>query len=104
MKTVTLKQTGITIGGIAYVTCWDGQEGSIGMNQKFIPLGEITKENILGCVNDGRFGVQSIDRVEIEIFDTYENGYKEFNRIIETENPDYQQFYFRGIKSLKEAV
>ena len=68
------------------------------MDSKFIPNEKISKENILRCVNDGKFGVQSIDRVEIDILDTYEGEYKEFNRTLITSNPLYSKFYCKGIK------
>jgi len=55
-KTITLEQTGIVIQGIALLNLWGGGQGEIIMDEKRIPLNKVSKENILRCVNDARFG------------------------------------------------
>jgi hypothetical protein len=89
MKTKLIKQTGILISGISQVTLWDGSHGEIDMHTEFLPLGQITKERLLNCVNDGRFGVQSIDSADIEIYTKYDNGSTEFDRTIPAYLPQH---------------
>ena len=98
MKAVNLEQIGYKIEGTAYLNLWGGDQGSIDMDSKTI-IGSITKEKLLGCINDGQFGCESIDSVELDILDLYENGYTEFNRGIDYSNyAMINKFAFTGIQ------
>ena len=79
---VTLKQTGYTIQGESVVNAWGGGQGIMQMDENFIPLDSLTVNALLGCVNDGRFGVESIESADLDVYMQYENGYKEFDRTI----------------------
>ena len=87
MKTKTLKQIGYTVGGVATCTTWDEMSGTIEMDRCFIPLGKMRKTKLLNSINDGGFGVQSINSAVINIYDQYENDYKEYNRTIHVNHP-----------------
>jgi len=97
MKTRTLKQTGIIVGGTATMYLWGGGEADIEMDEVFIPNNKISKDNILSAVNDGRFGCEGIKCAEIEIYDAYENNYREYNRIIYADKFFSKYFLKRGI-------
>jgi hypothetical protein len=98
MKEKKIKQTGITIQGTALLNLWGGGQGEIIMNEKYIPNDKISKDNILRCINDAKFGCESIESADVDIFITYEHGFaNEFDRTIHVENKRYQQFYCRGI-------
>jgi hypothetical protein len=101
MKAITLKQTGITVKGIATLHFWGGGEGTIEMQSTFLPIGKVTKDNILRCVNDNGFGCEAIISAEIEIYDQYEGNYQEFNRTIIAEHPIHSKL-FLGWRELKE--
>lgn len=93
-----MRQTGIVIQGVATLNLWGGGQGEIIMDQRYIPLEKISKENILRCVNDAQFGCESIESASIEIYTAYDNGaYTEFDRTIEATRPEYNLFYCRGI-------
>ena len=97
-KTITLEQTGIVIQGIALLNLWGGGQGEIIMDEKRIPLNKVSKENILRCVNDARFGCESIESAVIEIYTEYDGGTAVvFERTITVDNPRYREFYCRGI-------
>lgn len=65
-----------------------------------------TKQTLLSCVNDHRFGLQSIDKVEIVIYAVYKpvdkltyRGYinQKIREISFASRLDYHQYYTRGI-------
>jgi len=95
MKEIKLRQKGWTIEGEALLSLWGGGEGYIPMDKRFIPLGKLTKENLHRCINDGRFGCESILSATCHIsiafgeFDMYE-------RAIEISKPN-QILVYRGI-------
>lgn len=93
MKTKTLKQIGYTVGGFATITTWDDRSGTIEMTRSFIPLGRMTKTKLLNSVNDGGFGAKSIDRAEINIYDQYEIGFREYNRTINVKHPIHTRLF-----------
>lgn len=98
MKRKTITKTGIQIKGTAIINLWGGGKYRITMNESYIPNVNISKENILRCINDGQFGCESIESADVCIYDVYDHGFaEEFNRIIPVNNPIYQQFYCRGI-------
>ena len=82
-KTVTLKQTGYSISGESVLNLWGGGQGTIDISAGIIPLDKLSKENLLKCVNDGRFGCESIDCARVIIEDLYEDGYTQYNCEIE---------------------
>ena len=97
MRDVNLNQIGYRIQGVAYLNLWGSGQGSIDMQDVDI-LAPITKEKLLGCINDGGFGCESIDSVELDIFDLFENGYVEFNRGIDYDNAKMiKKFAYTGI-------
>ena len=98
MKTVTLKQVGYLVGGESVINLWGGGSGSIQMDSTFIPLGKMNKSNLLGCINDGGFGCESIDSADIYVYDKYEGGHKIFNRIIYVDHKNHLKQALRGIK------
>ena len=96
MKSVTLKQTGWHVTGEAVISTWGGGQGTIRMDPTFVPLGKMTKENLHRCINDGRFGCQSIDQGVLEVSVEYEGRYREYDRTIFIDNPN-PRLVCRGI-------
>ncbi len=103
MKTKTIYQTGITIQGLALIHLWCGGTGHIEMTPNFIPLDKISKDNILGCVNDGQFGCEFIKEADIDIYITYDNGSLEFDRTLFS-GPIHSSLAFRGIAEPKNQT
>ena len=93
MKSIKLNQIGILIKEYVCINAWGGGQFDLSMAEVFIPNGKATKDNILGAVNDNGFGCESIESAEIEIYDQYNNGYKEFNRIIYADKFFSKYFY-----------
>lgn len=94
MKEMTIKQTGITIQGVALLALWGGGEGKIIMNERYIPYEKINKRNILAAINDAQFGCECILSARIDIYSNFEEGLcKVFNRTLILDNPDYRRFY-----------
>jgi len=101
MKMVTLQQTGYYIEGQVNIILWTGDIGELYMDPMVVPLGNMTKENLMKCINDGQYGAQFIDKAELAIYDYYENNYKEFNRYIDVNEyfcKKYQSIFCKGIK------
>jgi hypothetical protein len=73
VKTINLKLTGYKCVGDVDVTFWDGERGNIDM--KGYTISELTDETIIKGINDGEFGVRSIDRAYVQIYEDYQ-GYK----------------------------
>ena len=69
-KTLTLKHTGYEVIGTALLNLWGGGQGSIQMDKIF--LNSIPEDLSKIKYNDGRFGCESIEQVEIEIYESYE--------------------------------
>lgn len=101
MKTKTIKQIGITVGGDATLRLWGGDEGTITMKNYFLPNGKITPKNILRCVNDNGFGCESIIDATIDIYIKYDNGSQEYDRTLSDFNKA-QTMYFLGWNELRE--
>lgn len=101
MKQVTLNQIEIKVEGEVTLKLWGGGTGTINMKPFILKGKEVTKDNILGCINDGGFGCESITNAWIDIYDLYENGYKEFNRSIFTDCKHHTNLFLRGIKPNK---
>ena len=77
-KKVTLKHVGFFCDGQALLNLWGGGQGTIEMDSWKTKTD--TKEEIVKNINDGQMGCESIEQAEVNIYDLYENGYKEFNR------------------------
>ena len=87
MRTVILKQTGYEVSGVATIHLWSGRDTKVEMNKSSVPLGKITKDTLLKCINDGGFGCECILSATVYIWDVFENGYEEFNRSIHIPHP-----------------
>lgn len=78
-KTITLKHVGFFCDGSALLNLWDGAHGTMKMDSWKIKTD--TREEIVKNINDGQMGCSSIESARVVVYDLYENGYKEFNRI-----------------------
>lgn len=86
MRTKTITQVGIQISGIVSLNLWNNEgEVTIKMEKRFLPNKNISKDNILRCVNDNSFGCKSIVSSAINISIVYNNGCKEFIKTIFTD-------------------
>lgn len=74
-KTITLEFTDYVVTGTAYLTLWGGDKGSIPM--KPYHINSLDENEIKKNANDNGFGCQSIDSIEVDIYENYE-GYKVF--------------------------
>lgn len=101
VKTITATLVGYEIAGEARVSLWGGGEGTMVMDKEFLPLEHFSKDNALRCVNDGGFGVESIDGARVEITEVYDNG--GYGKVIEfyTESESSREL-FLGWKHLRE--
>jgi hypothetical protein len=75
-KTKTMRTTliGYDVSGTAMVTPWGGGDGEIEMKTTFLPAKFLSKDNVLRCVNDNGFGVQSINGAWVMVTEVYDNG------------------------------
>ncbi len=103
-KTETHILVGHRVGGYATLNMWGGGQGSIEMDKTFIPIQHpLTKETILGCVNDGQFGCESLASAEIDIYEVWNAGsfkYDDLEREIILDAKQcrkYHKLFFRGI-------
>ena len=71
-KTITLEFSHYVIMGTAYLTLWGGDKGEIPMQPYRID--SLTEDEIKKGANDNGFGCQSIDKIEVDIYENYE-GY-----------------------------
>ena len=101
VKTKEINQIGIVVGGEATLSLWGGGTGTIEMEEYFLPLDKVTPKNILRCVNDNGFGVESIDAAKIDLYIKYDNGSKEYDRTIIADSKIHSA-YFLGWKELRE--
>lgn len=102
-KEITLEMTGWVIKGTCAVSLWGGGDGSTNMRPSFIPIGKMTKANLIGAVNDGGFGVQSIDEVLMDIYSSYgcNQEVQRYERTIFLGEDDcirYHQYFNKGVK------
>lgn len=97
MKTKTITQTGYLVKGTATIKRWGGDEGNVKMDENFIPYNKLNKSNLLGCINDGQYGCQSVIYAELDIYIKYDNGSTEFDRTIYTDHRPHLDFAFKGI-------
>ena len=80
MKTITLKQIGFQVTGMSDLTLWGGQNGCIEM--KAFNVNSIDENELLSNLNDNGFGCQSINGGICDIWELYENDYREFSETI----------------------
>ena len=99
-QTLTLDHTGYTIKGIATLALWGGGKGYISMDEHFIAKDKLSKNALLGCVNDGQFGCEAIVYVEMDIYDNYGCSVDVFRHSIELDEKMckmYHKYFFKGI-------
>lgn len=84
-RKITLKQVGWKIKGIATINYWGGGQGKIEMDSSTI-IGNLTKDKLIACINDGQFGCESIDSAEVDIYALYTRGYYELHKTIHISN------------------
>jgi hypothetical protein len=100
-KTVVKKSTGLYITGKVSVSMWRGGKGLIEMTPQYISnTKDLTKSLLLSCVNDGKFGVESIDSVELHFDLVFDDGTREYLRHISLDKEQcarYQNLFCRGI-------
>jgi len=101
IRAKTIKQIGFIIGGTAFVNFWGGGSGSVEMDTNFLPNELMSKNNMLRCVNDGGFGVESIYGAEIYVSVKYDNGSTEMAHFFETESKIHSEL-FLGWNELEE--
>lgn len=104
MRTKTINQTGIVIGGSAVLNLWGGGKGEIEMERTFLPNKHISKDNILRCVNDNGFGCESIASADIDIYVKYDNGSIEIERTLWDVNSIHHTHLFLGWRYLNEIL
>lgn len=69
-KELTLKFTGYLIKGISDVTMWGGGNGCIGMSPFSVKKTDV--KTLLANINDGQFGVESINGAICDIYEDFE--------------------------------
>jgi hypothetical protein len=92
MKSVQLKQIGWLIKGTAIINYWGGGQGVVTMQPQKIIGSILTKEYLLGAVNDGGFGCISIESAEIDVYELYENNYTVLRSVINA-GKDYSHLF-----------
>jgi hypothetical protein len=100
-KEVTLKQVGYYISGESRLLLWGEGEGTISFSPFKILKEEIETKDIALPIDDGGFGCQYLLEAEVDIYELYENGYKQYidSRIITKEELDrYNVLNNRDIK------
>ncbi len=101
-KTVELTLTHFIVSGLARVSLWGGGQGDIEMNETKLEPELLSKDNILRCVNDGGFGVESIDSADITVQACYGPRHREtVLELQDVHNPIHTKL-FLGWKSLNE--
>ena len=87
-KTVTLKHKGFYFQGVALLNHWGGGQGKVNMDSW---QGESDdREEVLKGVNDGQFGCESIESAEVDVYDVYDGGYREFKKTIHFKSDDLE--------------
>ena len=74
--TVTLEHTGYRVHGTAFVTLWGDADATIQM--KSFEVKSLNETEIAAGLNDGGFGVQSINGATCFIEKVYGGSYKRF--------------------------
>lgn len=84
-----------SIEGYVNVTFWGGDKGVLQMSPFSFELGKLTHKKLLNEINDGGFGVRSINSAEIDIFLNYTNGEKIFYKTIKISNPIHTKHFLK---------
>lgn len=87
METVTLKQIGYKFSGTAILNLWGGDQGTIEM-KPWIVKGDFDRQKMIEGINDSGFGCESYESAEIWVNKLFDNGYTEFDEIIEIDEID----------------
>ena len=95
-KQITLKKVGYEIHGTATIFFWGSGEGEVRMD-KYKIYGSLTKEKLLGGLNDGQFGCQGLKSAFIHIYELYENGVVEHLKDLEITRPVHLKHAFKGV-------
>ena len=103
MRQKVLKQKGIAVGGNMIVSTWNGDDVEVIMNLRYLPMDEVSKDNIIKACNDGGYGAASINNARIDIFIWYDAGkgrapFLEYERCYRTDHPLHLQSMQRGIR------
>ena len=95
MKSKILRREGFFVSGVADLNLWGGGKGSIEMKPFACQHIREAREKL----NDNGFGVEKINGAICNIFNLYENGYKEFGRTVIIGNvADYViDAYYQGM-------
>ncbi len=80
MKSKTLQFKGFSVTGMSDLNMWGGGIGCIEMKPFFVKHLKDIKENI----NDGGFGVESINGAICEIHKVYQNGHGQYTEYAKT--------------------
>ena len=101
IKTKTVELVGYRITGEVRVNMWGGGRGRIDMEQMFLEVKHFSKDNIMRCVNDHGFGVESIYEAWICIDEIYESGaIGKSIELLEVKD-EYNTSLFNGWKHLR---
>ena len=88
-KSVTLKHIGFHFEGLAMLNLWGGGQGQVNMNSW---KGQSDSPEVVAQgVNDGQFGCESIDSAEVDVYDLYEKGHKEFKETLYFEHKELKE-------------
>lgn len=72
-KTITLRLKRLIVTGHADVSPWGGGRGYVKMREYVID--DLSDENIKAGMNDGGFGVESINGAVCDVYAEYSNGH-----------------------------
>lgn len=82
-KSIKLNFTNYQVSGLADVFMWGGGRACIEMTS--FTVANLNKETLLEKINDGGFGVESINGAVCDVFENFE-GYLVFKETIEVGN------------------
>ena len=70
-KTKTVRLSRYEVYGTARVALWGGGKGELDMDNMRLEPDQLTADNVMRCVNDGRYGVEAILSAEIVVREVY---------------------------------
>jgi hypothetical protein len=74
-KVMMMEHVGWLLEGTAIILPWGSPSClSIDMDPTYVPLGQLTKDTVHRCINDGQFGCEHIVSAEVEVYEVYECG------------------------------
>lgn len=97
MKSKTLEQKGYYVEGSVELLLWGDDKGSISFTP-FKILKELDIKDVIMTIDDGGFGCQKLLEAEVDIYELYEGGYKEYveTRAITLEELDKYNYINNG--------